>query len=108
LGETKTRIFLKGGLDSQLADLPVRQTCTFAGPWFGQNGALEGVDYALVDRRGGIAERKLVRGDNPALMTMEMPGAGLRTSWLHTTRCSAEDGVTNRVQAALGMGSRDC
>jgi predicted DNA-binding protein with PD1-like motif len=38
----------------------------------GANGALEAeLDIALVDYTGGIAEGRLVRGDNPVLMTME-------------------------------------
>ena len=37
----------------------------------GANGALEAeLDVALVDYLGGIAEGRLVRGDNPVLMTM--------------------------------------
>lgn len=36
-------------------------------------GALEaGLDIALVDYTGGLAEGRLVRGDNPVLMTMEL------------------------------------
>ena len=31
-----------------------------------------GLDVMLVDYLGGIAEGKLVRGDNPVLMTMEL------------------------------------
>jgi predicted DNA-binding protein with PD1-like motif len=39
----------------------------------GTSGALEaGIDIALVDYTGGIAEGRLVRGDNPVLMTMEL------------------------------------
>jgi predicted DNA-binding protein with PD1-like motif len=39
----------------------------------GANGALEAaLDIALVDYTGGIAEGRLVRGDNPVLMTMEL------------------------------------
>jgi len=39
----------------------------------GANGALEAeLDVALVDYLGGIAEGRLVRGDNPVLMTMEL------------------------------------
>jgi predicted DNA-binding protein with PD1-like motif len=39
----------------------------------GTSGALEaGLDIALVDYTGGIAEGRLVRGDNPVLMTMEL------------------------------------
>jgi predicted DNA-binding protein with PD1-like motif len=37
------------------------------------NGALEAeLDVALVDYLGGIAEGRLMRGDNPVLMTMEL------------------------------------
>jgi predicted DNA-binding protein with PD1-like motif len=39
----------------------------------GVNGALEAeLDVALVDYLGGIAEGRLMRGDNPVLMTMEL------------------------------------
>jgi predicted DNA-binding protein with PD1-like motif len=39
----------------------------------GANGALEAeLDVALVDHLGGIAEGRLMRGDNPVLMTMEL------------------------------------
>lgn len=39
----------------------------------GANGTLEAaLDVALVDYLGGIAEGRLLRGDNPVLMTMEL------------------------------------
>ncbi|MCK1737195.1 DUF296 domain-containing protein [Bradyrhizobium sp. 138] len=39
----------------------------------GHSGALEAaLDVALVDYTGGLAEGRLVRGDNPVLMTMEL------------------------------------
>jgi predicted DNA-binding protein with PD1-like motif len=39
----------------------------------GDTGALEAaLDIALVDYTGGMAEGRLVRGDNPVLMTMEL------------------------------------
>lgn len=39
----------------------------------GANGTLEAtLDIALVDYLGGIAEGRLLRGDNPVLMTMEL------------------------------------
>lgn len=39
----------------------------------GTSGALEAVlDVALIDYTGGIAEGRLIRGDNPVLMTMEL------------------------------------
>jgi len=39
----------------------------------GVSGALEAeLDIALVDYEGGIAEGRLLRGDNPVLMTMEL------------------------------------
>ncbi|MGB8401155.1 PCC domain-containing protein [Bradyrhizobium sp.] len=39
----------------------------------GANGTLEAeLDIALVDYLGGLAEGRLVRGDNPVLMTMEL------------------------------------
>jgi predicted DNA-binding protein with PD1-like motif len=39
----------------------------------GAGGALEAeLDIALVDYTGGLAEGRLIRGDNPVLMTMEL------------------------------------
>jgi predicted DNA-binding protein with PD1-like motif len=39
----------------------------------GADGALEAtLDVALVDYTGGLAEGRLIRGDNPVLMTMEL------------------------------------
>lgn len=39
----------------------------------GAGGALEAtLDVALVDYTGGVAEGRLMRGDNPVLMTMEL------------------------------------
>jgi hypothetical protein len=39
----------------------------------GTGGALEAeLDIALVDYEGGIAEGRLLRGDNPVLMTIEL------------------------------------
>ena len=39
----------------------------------GTGGALEAeLDIALVDYKGGLAEGRLLRGDNPVLMTMEL------------------------------------
>ena len=39
----------------------------------GAGGALEAeLDVALVDYLGGLAEGRLIRGDNPVLMTMEL------------------------------------
>ena len=39
----------------------------------GASGALEAaLDVALIDYTGGLAEGRLVRGDNPVLMTMEL------------------------------------
>lgn len=39
----------------------------------GADGKLEAtLDVALVDYLGGIAEGRLMRGDNPVLMTMEL------------------------------------
>ncbi len=39
----------------------------------GDSGALEAaLDVALVDYTGGLAEGRLIRGDNPVLMTMEL------------------------------------
>ena len=39
----------------------------------GETGALEAeLDIVLVDYTGGLAEGRLLRGDNPVLMTMEL------------------------------------
>ncbi|MDA9500462.1 PCC domain-containing protein [Bradyrhizobium sp. CCBAU 11357] len=39
----------------------------------GASGALEAaLDVALIDYTGGVAEGRLIRGDNPVLMTMEL------------------------------------
>ncbi len=39
----------------------------------GAGGALQAeLDVALVDYTGGLAEGRLMRGDNPVLMTMEL------------------------------------
>ena len=39
----------------------------------GKGGALEAeLDIAVVDYTGGLAEGRLLRGDNPVLMTMEL------------------------------------
>jgi predicted DNA-binding protein with PD1-like motif len=39
----------------------------------GSSGAPEAaLDIALIDYTGGIAEGRLIRGDNPVLMTMEL------------------------------------
>ena len=39
----------------------------------GASGTLEAeLDIALVDYKGGLAEGRLLRGDNPVLMTMEL------------------------------------
>jgi predicted DNA-binding protein with PD1-like motif len=44
----------------------------------GASGGLEAkLDVALVDHTGGLAEGRLVRGDNPVLMTMELVVEGL-------------------------------
>ena len=44
-----------------------------APPAPGAGGALEAaLDVALIDYTGGIGEGRLVRGDNPVLMTMEL------------------------------------
>jgi predicted DNA-binding protein with PD1-like motif len=50
-------------------ELAVRSGAISRGP----DGALEAqLDIALVDYLGGIAEGRLMRGDNPVLMTMEL------------------------------------
>jgi hypothetical protein len=39
----------------------------------GRSGALEAaLDVALIDYTGGIGEGRLIRGDNPVLMTLEL------------------------------------
>jgi predicted DNA-binding protein with PD1-like motif len=39
----------------------------------GASGALEAaLDIALIDYTGGVADGRLIRGDNPVLMTMEL------------------------------------
>ena len=39
----------------------------------GAGGVLEAtLDVALIDYTGGIGEGRLIRGDNPVLMTMEL------------------------------------
>jgi len=39
----------------------------------GTSGAPEAtLDVALIDYTGGIGEGRLIRGDNPVLMTMEL------------------------------------
>ena len=50
------------------------RTCDPAGTIApGADGTLEAeLDVALVDYLGGIAEGRLMRGDNPVLMTMEL------------------------------------
>ena len=50
-------------------ELAIRSGAVAAGP----GGALEAeLDVALVDYLGGLAEGRLMRGDNPVLMTMEL------------------------------------
>ena len=57
----------------------------------GAGGTLEAeLDVALVDYLGGLAEGRLMRGDNPVLMTMELVLEVLverRESGTHTPRC---------------------
>ena len=39
----------------------------------GESGTLEAsLDVVLVDYTGGVSEGRLIRGDNPVLMTMEL------------------------------------
>jgi predicted DNA-binding protein with PD1-like motif len=46
---------------------------TSGGIAFGRNDLLEAtLDVALIDYTGGIGEGRLIRGDNPVLMTMEL------------------------------------
>jgi len=54
----------------------------------GAGGALEAsLDIALVDYTGGVAEGRLIRGDNPVLMTMELVLEALRDQGGFTQAC---------------------
>jgi predicted DNA-binding protein with PD1-like motif len=70
VGSTIGARFTDGGVVEPFAtELAV--TSGAIGP--GASGALEAeLDVALIDYTGGLAEGRLVRGDNPVLMTMEL------------------------------------
>lgn len=70
VGSTIGARFTHGGLTEPFAtELAV--TAGLIAP--GHSGALEAaLDVALIDYTGGLAEGRLVRGDNPVLMTMEL------------------------------------
>ncbi|AWM01402.1 PCC domain-containing protein [Bradyrhizobium amphicarpaeae] len=70
VGSTIGARFTHGGVTEPFAtELAVTAGLIAPGP----SGALEAaLDVALVDYTGGLAEGRLVRGDNPVLMTMEL------------------------------------
>lgn len=70
VGSTVGARFTHGGVTEPFAtELAVTAGAIEAGP----SGVLEAtLDVALVDYAGGLAEGRLVRGDNPVLMTMEL------------------------------------
>jgi predicted DNA-binding protein with PD1-like motif len=70
VGSTIGARFAHGGVTEPFAtELAITSGAIAAGP----SGALEAaLDVALIDYAGGIAEGRLIRGDNPVLMTMEL------------------------------------
>jgi predicted DNA-binding protein with PD1-like motif len=70
VGSTIGARFMDGGIVEPFAtELAVRSGTIVSGA----DGALETrLDIALVDYTGGLAEGRLMRGDNPVLMTMEL------------------------------------
>jgi predicted DNA-binding protein with PD1-like motif len=70
VGSTIGARFMDGGIVEPFAtELAIRSGTIVSGA----DGALEArLDVALVDYTGGLAEGRLVRGDNPVLMTMEL------------------------------------
>lgn len=70
VGSTIGARFTHGGVTEPFAtELAV--TAGLIAP--GHSGALEAaLDVALIDYTGGLAEGRLIRGDNPVLMTMEL------------------------------------
>ncbi|QIP00678.1 PCC domain-containing protein [Bradyrhizobium symbiodeficiens] len=70
VGSTIGARFSHGGVTEPFAtELAVTAGLIAPGP----SGALEAaLDVALIDYTGGLAEGRLVRGDNPVLMTMEL------------------------------------
>jgi predicted DNA-binding protein with PD1-like motif len=70
VGSTIGARFTHGGVTEPFATELAITAGTIA---LGGTGALEAtLDVALIDYMGGIAEGRLVRGDNPVLMTMEL------------------------------------
>ncbi|MCK1713134.1 MULTISPECIES: DUF296 domain-containing protein [unclassified Bradyrhizobium] len=70
VGSTIGARFTQGGITEPFATELAIMAGTIAP---GSSGALEAtLDIALIDYTGGIAEGRLVRGDNPVLMTMEL------------------------------------
>src|SRR3954452_20490133 len=70
VGSTIGARFSHGGVTQPLATELAVTGGTIAA---GSSGALEAaLDVALIDYTGGMAEGRLVRGDNPVLMTMEL------------------------------------
>ncbi|MBR0974732.1 PCC domain-containing protein [Bradyrhizobium japonicum] len=70
VGSTVGARFIHGDVTEPFAtELAVTAGTIAPGP----SGALEAaLDAALIDYTGGIAEGRLIRGDNPVLMTMEL------------------------------------
>ncbi len=70
VGSTIGARFTHGGVTEPFATELAVTAGTIAA---GSSGALEAaLDVALIDYTGGIAEGRLIRGDNPVLMTMEL------------------------------------
>ncbi|TYL80483.1 PCC domain-containing protein [Bradyrhizobium cytisi] len=70
VGSTIGARFTHGGVTEPFATELAITAGTIAS---GASGALEAaLDVALIDYTGGIAEGRLIRGDNPVLMTMEL------------------------------------
>jgi predicted DNA-binding protein with PD1-like motif len=70
VGSTIGARFTHGGVTEPFATELAVTAGTIA---LGNSGALEAaLDVALIDYTGGIAEGRLIRGDNPVLMTMEL------------------------------------
>lgn len=70
VGSTIGARFTHGGVTEPFAtELAITAGTIAPGP----SGALEAtLDVALIDYTGGIAQGRLIRGDNPVLMTMEL------------------------------------
>lgn len=70
VGSTIGARFTDGGVTEPFAtELAIASGTIAPGP----SGALEAaLDIGLIDYTGGIAEGRLIRGDNPVLMTMEL------------------------------------